>query len=328
MMENGAMATVTDTGRAAWLAERRQGIGGSDAAGILGCSPWATPLTVWLDKTGRAEPKEETLPMRIGMELEDFVARLYCGETGRRVRRFTRMVHDGCFLGNFDRLVIPEGEKVASHMGEVRTDTLLECKTGSRPWDGEVPIHYQTQVQHYMGLVPALRRAHVAYLDLVSRRFEVHEVERDDVAIAAMQERLREWWDRYVARDEMPPPATEEDCRLAWARSNPGKRVTASAEVAAALGRYRDLSAEAKRIGEEMDAAKCAVCAAMGDAETLAAEDGTALATWRSAKDSVRVDWEAVARECGATDEQIAAHSETRPGARRFVLKAAKKATA
>lgn len=323
-MAEMAMEMEPDTGRAAWLAERRLGIGGSDAAGILGCSPWATPLTVWMDKTGRAAPKEETLPMRIGTELEDFVARLYCGETGRRVQRYTRMIHDGCLLGNLDRLVIPEGGKVASHKGEVRTDTVLECKTGSRPWDGEVPIHYQTQVQHYMGLVPALRRAHVAYLDLVSRRFEVYEVERDDVAIEAMQERLREWWGRYVARDEMPPPANEDDCRIAWARSNSGKSVTATAEVEASLGRYRELAEEVKRMEAEMSEARCAVLTAMGDAEVLVDADGTPLVTWKSAKDSAKVDWEAIARECGATDAQIAAHTVTRPGTRRFTLKAVK----
>ena len=38
--------------RSAWLAQRRKSIGGSDAAGIVGLSPYATPYTVWADKTG------------------------------------------------------------------------------------------------------------------------------------------------------------------------------------------------------------------------------------------------------------------------------------
>ena len=41
--------------RAAWLAERRSGIGGSDIAAILGLSPWKTAVDVWLDKTGQRE---------------------------------------------------------------------------------------------------------------------------------------------------------------------------------------------------------------------------------------------------------------------------------
>ena len=36
--------------RADWLAQRRKSIGGSDAAGIVGLSQYATPYTVWADK--------------------------------------------------------------------------------------------------------------------------------------------------------------------------------------------------------------------------------------------------------------------------------------
>lgn len=140
------MSNTREMTREEWLAERKTGIGGSDAAAVLGISPWRTPVDVWLDKTGRKQPGEETEAMRIGAELEDFVARRYVERTGRQVQRFNRMLRRGCLLGNLDRLVVPDGEKVASHMGEVRTDTLLECKTSSRDWEGCVPLYYQTQV--------------------------------------------------------------------------------------------------------------------------------------------------------------------------------------
>ena len=309
--------------REEWLAERRSGIGGSDVAAILGVSPWATPVNVWLEKTGRAGPKEENEAMRIGTELEDFVARRYSQETGREVRRYNKMVHKGCLLGNFDRLVVPEGEKVASHRDEVRTDTLLECKTASREWDGEVPVYYQTQVQHYMGLEPGLVHADVAVLFLTRKHFEVFRVERDDEVIAAMQERLAAWWDEYVVGDKMPPPANEADCKLLWARSNPGKKVEASDETAAKVAEYARVKAAEKAAKEAAAALMGDICAAMGDAEVLVGPDGRPLCTWKSAKDSAKTDWEAVAREVGATDAQIAAHTEAKPGARRFLVKAA-----
>lgn len=307
--------------REEWLAERRTGIGGSDAAAVLGLSPWATPLTVWLDKTGRAEPKDETESMRIGTELEDYVARSYSRETGRKVQRFTKTVHDGCLLGNFDRLVVPEGKKVASHGATVRTDTLLECKTTSRSWDDGVPIHYQIQVQHYLGLVPCLAFADVAVLFLGRKQFGVYRLVRDEAVIARMQGQLREWWERHVVRGEMPKPTCEGDCRLAWARSNPGKRVTATAEQERIVDEYRAALADMDEAKARADGLKGEIAVAMEDAELMESADGTALVTWKSAKDSVKVDWEAVARECGATAEQIAAHTATRPGARRFVLK-------
>ena len=39
--------------REEWLEKRKGSIGGSDAAAILGISRFATPYTVWADKTGR-----------------------------------------------------------------------------------------------------------------------------------------------------------------------------------------------------------------------------------------------------------------------------------
>ena len=40
--------------RTEWLLERKKGIGGSDAAKILGLSPWGTALDVWADKVGES----------------------------------------------------------------------------------------------------------------------------------------------------------------------------------------------------------------------------------------------------------------------------------
>ena len=49
--------------RAEWLAERRKSIGGSDAAAVIGLSRFASPYTVWLDKTGRLPDKGDTEAM-------------------------------------------------------------------------------------------------------------------------------------------------------------------------------------------------------------------------------------------------------------------------
>ena len=308
--------------REAWLAERKSGIGGSDAAAVLGVSPWRTPVDVWLDKTGRAPQKEETEAMRIGTELEDFVARRYCQETGRTVQRYNRMIHDGCLLGNFDRLVVPDGEKVASHMGEIRTDTVLECKTSSAEWDGEVPLQYVCQVQHYMGLAPCLAHADVAALFLGRKHFEVFRVDRDDEAIREMRERLKAWWEEFVVGDTMPQPTNEEDCRKLWARSNPGKSVFATEEIAAKVAEYAVKKAEASKVKAELETLQGDICAAIGDAEVLLGADGKPIVTWKSAKDSAKTDWEGLARKLGATDCQIAEWTRTVIGSRRFNLKA------
>ena len=58
--------------REEWLERRRKTIGGSDAAGIVGLSKWASPFSVWADKTGRAAEKADTEAMRQGRDMEDY----------------------------------------------------------------------------------------------------------------------------------------------------------------------------------------------------------------------------------------------------------------
>ena len=311
------------TERNSWLAERRTGIGGSDVAAILGLSPWATPLTVWLDKTGRRPPTEETLAMKIGTRLEGFVADLYCEQTGRSVQRYSKMIHKGCLLGNFDRLVIPDGAKIAALKGEIRTDTLLECKTGSQPWqDDEVPIYYQTQVQHYMGLEPMLKRTHVAYLNLTYKQFSIHTVERNDRVIETMTERMVEWWNKHIVNDVIPQPMNEIDCKLLWQNSNPGKTLVATDEICAAVDELKEVRSALKQISDRKDTLEDAIKSAMGDSEILLDKDGNFLTTWKSGRDKEKVDWKGLALEFKPSKELISKHTVIEAGLRRFLLKA------
>lgn len=305
--------------------ERRQGIGGSDAAAVLGLSPWSTPVTVWLDKTGRAEPKPESPAMRYGSYFEDYVAKLYAEETGSRVENYRTMIHKGCLLGNLDRLVVPEGAKIASHKGEIRTNKILECKTSGRDWNGELPIHVYTQTMHYIGLNERLESADVGVLYRHSLKFEIFNVERDDVVIGVMQERLNAWWEEYVIGDKMPPPTNEADCKLLWVRSNPGKTVTASKEVEEKLKQYNKLKADEKSAKEAAEIYKNDICAFLEDNEVLLGIDGKPILTWKSPnKEKSDTDWEALARSLGATDEQIAKFTTFSIGGRRFLPKNAK----
>ena len=43
-----------------WLEWRRQGIGSSDSASIMGTSPYTTPYQLWEEKLGRKRPEKNT----------------------------------------------------------------------------------------------------------------------------------------------------------------------------------------------------------------------------------------------------------------------------
>ena len=73
--------------RAVWLQERRTGIGGSDVPAILGISPYGSPYSVWADKLGLLPERECSEAMRQGADLEAYVSRRFCEETGLKAHR-------------------------------------------------------------------------------------------------------------------------------------------------------------------------------------------------------------------------------------------------
>lgn len=62
--------------RTDWLKARRKGIGGSDAASVLGISPWKSNVQLWEEKTGIAEPEDisDKEVVRFGKESEAAVS--------------------------------------------------------------------------------------------------------------------------------------------------------------------------------------------------------------------------------------------------------------
>ncbi len=75
-----------------WLKERRKAIGGSDAAAIIGLNAYATPYTVWADKTGRLPEKPDSEAMRQGRDLEQYVVDRFTELTGKRARKLNAII--------------------------------------------------------------------------------------------------------------------------------------------------------------------------------------------------------------------------------------------
>lgn len=337
-------------------AARRRGLGGSDIAGILGLSPWATPVTVWLDKTGRAPEKSESEAMWWGSEEEILVARRFTELTGKRTVNHNFMAQQGCLLANFDRLIIPEGQKIAAYHGEIRTSELLECKTSGREWDnadvveilpngyevldGEsgVPEYYQTQCYHYMGRAPSSKCIYVAVKMSIPCRgfsrtkFAIYRLNRDDAVIRAQDEFATNWWDEYVVGGKIPEATSDEEASLIWKRSTPKTSVVVDSKM---LRAYMDLKKAHETIeSAEKDAEKAVtdIKNYMKDAESILGTDNkTILATWKSGKDkeTVVTDWNAVAAELatyapdGLLDQIAAKHTarSVKPGSRSFRAK-------
>ncbi len=66
-------------GSPAWLEFRKQGIGGSDAAAILGLNPYKTNVQVWEEKTGLRVPDDisDKPNVKYGKEAEELLIKLF-----------------------------------------------------------------------------------------------------------------------------------------------------------------------------------------------------------------------------------------------------------
>jgi len=67
------------TDREKWLMSRRKGIGGSDAAAILGISPYKSNIQLWEEKVGLREPEDigDKLCVQYGKESEQHLRALF-----------------------------------------------------------------------------------------------------------------------------------------------------------------------------------------------------------------------------------------------------------
>src|ERR1700694_1448834 len=103
--------------RAQWLEAGRAGIGGSDAAAILGLDPWRSGLDVWRSKVEPTPPtEEERFLFKLGHLLEPVTARLYSEQTGREVTAPNPEIHQHSkfpeIMGSPARLALKDGRGV------------------------------------------------------------------------------------------------------------------------------------------------------------------------------------------------------------------------
>lgn len=189
--------------REEWLSFRRTGIGGSDAATVCGLNPYSSLLQLWADKTGRLDDMPDNEAMRVGRDLEEYVAKRFCEATGKKVRRrnamFQHDTHD-FILADIDREIVGE-------------NAGLECKTTnafakSDFENGEIPLYYAVQCRHYMNVM-GYDKMYLAVL-VLGKAFYWFEIPYDASEGEALIELETRFWDKYIVPDVRPNPDGSE----------------------------------------------------------------------------------------------------------------------
>ena len=73
------MSEIIITNEAEWLKARLKGIGGSEAAAIIGKSPWCSNVELWRRKTGRASAPDisDNDAVKFGHDAEPLIRGLF-----------------------------------------------------------------------------------------------------------------------------------------------------------------------------------------------------------------------------------------------------------
>ncbi len=187
-----------------WLELRRAGIGGSDAAAIVGMSPWRSAFAVYQDKVGLGIPIETTERMQIGKDLEDYVCQLYTRHTGIKLRKRNAILqHDehDFIIGNIDREVVGAKEGF---------EAKVTSNYASNLWiDGKVPLMYEVQCHHYM-LVTGWEAWTIGAL-IGNERFVYRRIERDPDIIDWLLAEETKFWKEHVEAGVEPVPDGGQD---------------------------------------------------------------------------------------------------------------------
>lgn len=220
--------------RTEWLAERMNGIGGSDMSSILGLNHRFSAIELFYQKVGLTFQSEEeneamfwgtrgeTNVLDIGQYYDiDTASYIDNHESGRKLRKITKL---GYMVTNPDYPWIISNIDGAVNFTprNFMMDGPAEAKTISRQtaemWADKIPPYHLAQINTYMiGCGPMMRKqeAYIFYLEdgRTFRGFCIPVIEplRD-----AILERSEEFWKRVLKGREIMADIKDNDMRLRY----------------------------------------------------------------------------------------------------------------
>lgn len=203
--------------REEWLEERKKGIGGSDAATILGLNPYKDNIKLWEEKTGRrqAEDISEKEYVKYGTNAEDLLRELFKLDYPKYEVRHdenTIIKHPKYpfLFASLDGTLI---DKETGEMGilEIKTTNILQSMQKEK-WKEKIPDNYYCQVLHYLNVTGysfVILKAQLKYdfdgeIKLDTRHYKIlkEEVVED---MKMLEKKEIEFWTKYVETGIRPP---------------------------------------------------------------------------------------------------------------------------
>ena len=277
-MSQSYIASIPDQ---KWVSDRKNYIGGSDVAAILGTSSYSTPLQLWMRKKGLIPPIDQTSIMEFGHVFEPVMAEYFTQKTGLRVRNINQVFrskeHD--FLrANIDRQILSDGSQGTGVL-EIKTTTSFRLKS----LDTDYPEDWDYQIQHYL----AITGYEYAYLFIYERdtcRFhEPVRIMRDERWIQQVTQLLVDWWKKHMVNNQRPAPQNGEDMLILYPDSKDGSATEASLENYEKYARLLDVRRRKEELEVVEEYLKTYFKGYLKDSERMV-RSGQTLVSWKSSE--------------------------------------------
>lgn len=321
-----------------WLKERRNHLGASDAAAVLGLDPFRSPIDVWVEKVHpELLDEQENDFLEFGHDVEPAIERRYERETQRTV------YHPEPAIVVHPRY--PELACTPDGLSDTPDAIVVEYKfqkwsdTFGAEGSDEIPDNYLTQVCHQMACTNR-ERADVAVMP-GAPPIRVYRAYRDRELENQLIDRLRAWWADHVVKGIEPAI----DASAGWSSYLAKKYPVSKGEIVKCddpttisyVKSYSQVCAEIEKWEQLKEHNKNSIKAFIGENDGLVTPDGTKI-TWRKSKDTVEdvVNWchlaAMVADEYQVTEDDwkralLACTTKgvvTRKGTRKFLISEAK----
>jgi len=324
--------------RKIFLEQRQSGLGGTDAAAIVGENPWKSPMDVYREKVGLAKETAINSRMEWGIRLEPVL-----------VEKFDEIIKDrtdGNITVDVSKTYIqhPEYPFLIAHVDGIcsngQPQAVLECKTAGAyaakdfgdEWTDEIPKSYLLQCQHYM-MVTGLPETYVAVL-IGGNDFRVYHVQRNEDLVASLLKLEVDFWNEHVLAQNPPPidgsEASSETLKEMYPEDSGAEIVAEDEELLGNVERLHEIKDELKMLDADKTECENFIKAAMADASVMTGPNFKI--SYKKSKDRVVTDWQAVVQEVltmldmedvtkhlvGDVESFIVTHTETKPGSRVF----------
>ena len=247
-----------ESGSNEWLAARSgHKVTGSTIGAIMGANPWESPVTRFYKASGKiADAVKPNVSMRIGSLIEQPLLDLFAEQhpdwqvfnTGTWASKF-----NDSFIANPDAVFVDDQGNVG----------IVEVKFARDYWSAGVPLHYQLQLNWYLGVLGFKQGRFVA---LAGSTWTDLPFEFDAMLFAAQVDAATDFLARLatgVAPDWDGAANTYETARAL----NPAIDPEQSVELGVLAEDFINLVRDQERLEAELNQTKSEILAWMGDAK-------------------------------------------------------------